>query len=696
MITLIQRMFKCSFKKSAIIASLLGLLSIPAGALAETVPAASARPAAGPVNIRATKAKAIAMASLSAVINSQVKRVQHLVLLAARSGSEKVKEIPVTPSPSGLVALTLPAGIYRMAWLAQGEVSRPMWAIYLRPGSPTHLGTIKLQKSVSVRLTVRDLKTHNPIANALVRWDPPTGFGSAAAAELFQIRWSGKASADGSAIISDVLSGIPLRWLVAAGGYITAESPQLRVPAGKSGITGDIFLAHGSHLAVTVVGDALPPGEWEIALASSEGKVTPIFRTEKIRKLVGRNAAFENVAPGLHRLLIEGDSRVLLTQDFTMPASDDQIVLYPRVTTISGTVRAGDAPVAGATVSIENVNDNSDNVFGKTTADDAGRYKIETFAKGLVRVGACAPSSTSEGGECGGPILSLGPETDNVTADVTLADGSIRVKVVDSESGDPIKGAHLYREVERHGRVAMVGNSSTTDADGKARFAGVKTGPAMIEVRARGYSAVTQDVTMGSSDQEVTVELTKSNAINGVVLDPLGEPVAGASILGGFFDPTLNWAPFSVTSDDTGHFEISSPPSTPTLFWAFAPGSALSSVVLMPGQDNTISLTFPSPVPVTVVSTAGPPLANFRVLAARHGYQFIPDTVLLDFAETNGMTEHELEATDINGRSPLSQYLGPDLYDFYVVLKVNGAFVNRLLGTVPLPLPGPDVLVCKM
>jgi hypothetical protein len=148
---------------------------------------------------------------------------------------------------------------------------------------------------------------------------------------------------------------------------------------------------------------------------------------------------------------------------------------------------------------------------------------------------------------------------------------------------------------------------------------------------------------------------------------------------------------FQQHADERGRFSFDSPPDTAMPVFVIAPGFALATVFLQPGEDNIIRLAFPGQ-PATIVLESGPPLVNFKIVAGLSGGPRVPSGATSDLAAANGLSPRDLLATQTNGASPLTSFLGPGTYDLFVDLA-GGSL--QWLGTLSLPAVNREVLTYR-
>jgi len=121
-------------------------------------------------------------------------------------------------------------------------------------------------------------------------------------------------------------------------------------------------------------------------------------------------------------------------------------------------------------------------------------------------------------------------------------------------------------------------SSSRSGRDGRFELAGLSEGEWDIEIRAKGFLAPPQRVLIGPMVPELRFVVSDAGRIRGVVLDPFGQPVARAKVLG---------SGDSDSSDIRGRFELDVR-SSPVRIHAERQGSAPSEELALSVADGEI------------------------------------------------------------------------------------------------------------
>lgn len=180
----------------------------------------------------------------------------------------------------------------------------------------------------------------------------------------------------------------------------------------------------------------------------------------------------------------------------------------------------------------------------------------------------------------GGPVTArLTPSSDPVI--VRLRRGAeLAVEVVSAAGHEPIAGA----EVELRG---LAHRRASTGAGGEAELAGIPPGSYQLTARAPGFARASAWIFIGSEGaRRRRLELSPGAAVSGVVIDPGGEPVAGARVV---WAGMSDWTMFAserfdaAVTDAAGRFRIDALPAGSFRFIARHPE-------LAPGTSEPIAL----------------------------------------------------------------------------------------------------------
>ncbi|MEW6745137.1 MAG: sigma-70 family RNA polymerase sigma factor [Planctomycetota bacterium] len=259
--------------------------------------------------------------------------------------------------------------------------------------------------------------------------------------------------------------------------------------------------------------------------------------------------------------------------------------------------------------------------------DDLGRFRFSDLAPGVYEV---TPLRTDV------PYLSTQvqlPEDKDILDLVLRLDGTGRLAVlVTDANGQPLSDAAVVVTYGRFGRLQQ-----RTDTNGWTRFTALRDLPVRVRAAARGYIESATQVAIPQG-QELRIALHEAARLDGVVLDPAGEPLLDIRI--DAIDSTKTRA--TGYSDDAGRFTVWAPrgidlrlraskqrrilhqegkcpevADIPSLYHGelanvVAPASGLVLRTELVARDRTIE--------VRVVDSSGKPLPSVQVMALGHGY----------------------------------------------------------------------------
>lgn len=285
-------------------------------------------------------------------------------------------------------------------------------------------------------------------------------------------------------------------------------------------------------------------------------------------------------------------------------------------------VDADDKPVAGAEVTV------SSNPPRTAKSGDDGSFSFDKLVGRRYDVVAHA------GGRAAGPITARLTATSDPIVLKLQPGASVVVKVIAAVDGKPVRGASVeLRDVDTQ--------SATTDADGKATFAGVLPGGTQAVAWAPGYGKTATFVMVSTPSKDAppvvaTIQLARGAAVSGVVNDPSGKPIAGALVMArntndpwsGGGDPRRD----AVETAADGTWKLEGVAAGSTRFVArhedFAPGT--SAIITLDGVTTkagvTIALQAAALVAGRVVDAAGAPAPGAVVRVAVRSEGWTDDT----------------------------------------------------------------------
>jgi protocatechuate 3,4-dioxygenase beta subunit len=288
----------------------------------------------------------------------------------------------------------------------------------------------------------------------------------------------------------------------------------------------------------------------------------------------------------------------------------------------------------------------------RTAADGRFRIEVPDSRPRMLRVEAA-----------GVPPFDLAAARPGPPLTVRLARGGILEGRVSDGRGRPIRGASVSVAEERPALALERGaplREVSTDATGGFRVEGLPPGGLVVSAAARGFSRAT--LRAPASGRRAEMVLVPGSSIAGVVSDPAGRPVAGASLR--LEHETLPSPPARATSDARGRFEFAGL-QAPGPFRLLALAAGLSPVMkvgltLERQAETRADLVVPlgARVKGRLVDEAGLPLAARVAVVELLGVVPWQDVVQADAASDGRFTfdrlpegAHVLVATG-RGRAP--------------------------------------------
>ncbi len=282
----------------------------------------------------------------------------------------------------------------------------------------------------------------------------------------------------------------------------------------------------------------------------------------------------EGLAEGLYTVRVNAPGYETQTEQRVEAGETNLIItLFEQATVLGRVVDASGRPLESFTCKVRAVNEVS-NAYGAMVAQKAfhgaqnGAFEIPGVPEGTYVVEGIASGYASSFSEPFTAIQGL------VTADVVVRmskGGSLRGRIVDSYSGDPIAGAEvktvdnmwvdedlfqLFGELEPS---ALTKATMRTDADGRFEIAVMTPGDYQVQVKARSYTPVFLNdvhIVEGQRTDLPTQTLSKGAVIRGVVYGKDRRVAPGASIMLTPVDNSLLWMNRTVRADATGSYQI--------------------------------------------------------------------------------------------------------------------------------------------
>lgn len=187
------------------------------------------------------------------------------------------------------------------------------------------------------------------------------------------------------------------------------------------------------------------------------------------------------------------------------------------------------------------------------------------------------------------------PEADAVLPDPVPAPPQSRTLAgeITDPTGDPIAGAELS--------IGVI--SARSDPDGRFEIADLAVETVSLRVKAFGYRDVALDVGPEVAEQRVT--LTPTDAVTGMVLDPEGEALSGATVR------CTGRRTDNAQSDAQGRFTMPTSAAGCDAVASHAAWAESPRVEMKKGPNNFIAVRALGSIKGTVVDSAGTPYRGF-------------------------------------------------------------------------------------
>jgi hypothetical protein len=438
--------------------------------------------------------------------------------LVTLAGPER--RLPSTASPAAGFQLSAPeTGFWRL--LARSPGAAPVAFDLLPLVEPAALPPLRLApvRRIAVRVTN---PTGKPLSGAAVRVEAVPG----KEAELPAWRPAPvEARTDPQGSVSlEVAPSVPLRLTVTAPGFAAGQrdvapgkEPEIQVRL-QSGESGSLDVVDGQGRPAPGVAVATAAG---LSLGSTDEKghlaVTVPRSGETTLRLTAPDCRW---AQGTLRPGSAPSPKLVLQSPWTVRG---QVV-----------DRQTREPIAGAWVWIDGLPSCS------ARTDASGRYSVSLPGSGEPRLRAAAAGHRPEALLLATAATQPGPLSAPLLALAAVAGRMAAGRVVDLQ-GRPVVGAEVLlvpsstplslKGIEKMRQATL---RATTDARGGFTINRLGAGPFDLQARARGFLTtrvrrVAIPPGQGTADLGV-VSLQPGTALDGIVIDPAGDPVAGANV----------------------------------------------------------------------------------------------------------------------------------------------------------------------
>ncbi len=523
-------------------------------------------------------------------------------------------------------------GIFRLGGLAAGE-----WAVRLEapglpslalppvevlPGRTIDVGTVFLRNGSTVRGTVVDAETGEPVPGARVRVieaDRITFYSRAGRGAWVEPSFG--AGEDGTFAIPGVAPGI-LRLEVSAPGH-GAVRVSLDVNADTDPEPLVVSLPAAARLRGVVLDSAGRP----VAGARVTVSIPEADDFRSAATAENGTWRFNDLPPGSATVvaLLPGNPPSTITRKVTLRAGrEESLELAPareRVV-VSGTMRIGHRPLRGFLAATSG----NETVEGR--AGDDGAFELELPAPGKWSIVALGMDPQAPRRNWSAEfVLDIPPGRARVERDLVFPSGAFHGRVVDA-TGAPLASVKVHAwALDRV--PTLPGGPATTGEDGTWRIEGIAAGRWKLLFVKQGFAFHVAGPVRARDEGDVRVDavLEPAEPLRVRVVGPSGEPVPGARLF--LLDPDPDALPVptdAIPTDEAGEvrLDLFPPGSWSFACWHSRRGFALLDVVLPLPPDRSLEvLRYEETVPVDLRvrdrSGAPVPRAALAGLAPDHG-----------------------------------------------------------------------------
>jgi len=374
--------------------------------------------------------------------------------------------------------------------------------------------------------------------------------------------------------------------------------------------------------------------------------------------------------PGMHRLTLRKTGKELaFTALVEFSPGWQETVLRPEPIFIEGRVTADDSPIENAEVTFF-----WEGLRIKTNSDQDGDYEVTVWVPAHYGALVSAPDGGRQFDTINLEEAEPG-ETHELDFDLGLA--TIAGRVVAAGDQSPIEGCHVTLEQQSEDKGSH--RSATTSAEGTFVFEGVwQSDSVTLHARAEGYLYREMDVAfVGEDVSNIWIELDESAVVEGWVVGPAGEPVAGIEVACWALVPDGFFTTRTATDQD-GTFKITALPGE--VLFARAAGYAIGWAIARDGEKTVIGLQgLSAPTRVRIHTEAGEPAVGVTLMYVSDSGVALPSNLVFQHAMQNGLSR----ATDAEGVIDIAS-LPPGVYQ----VSVRSRAGVSALGTLPIPSSG--------
>ncbi len=302
------------------------------------------------------------------------------------------------------------------------------------------------------------------------------------------------------------------------------ETPDVRIAMHPGVLVEGRVVGRDGPIAGATVTAGAGSGEGTTKIAATMTNATGDYT---LRALSGP-IALSVTAPGhgvVERALTLGDAGPRRREDFSLVVENaqlrGQVIAADGGPAVNVMVRVAEGPTKRQVIT-----------------DKTGKFTIERAALGTYVLEV-------SGGDF--PTMRATTQADRWTEIRMERGGSLHVDLRDAFSSAGLGGIRIEASGPGNRTAA-----ATTDPAGVANLRGLATGEWTLKIRAKGFTAVTRQVSVRAAPDDLRLTLSRSATISGVVRDRRGIRVAGVKV---FVDE------LSTTTDANGNFRLTDAPT---------------------------------------------------------------------------------------------------------------------------------------
>lgn len=268
------------------------------------------------------------------------------------------------------------------------------------------------------------------------------------------------------------------------------------------------------------------------------------------------------------------------------PGGSAQIDLeFNSATVIRGRVTQNGKPLSSATVMFNPRNSATASTTGRTTTDDGGNYTVTGLADASYSVSIVEQRLN--------PFTTTYDVKGSATFDIDIKSSSLRGRVLDGGSGDPIVEATVQLRPKAGDMPAfMMQRTATTDANGVFVMDNVASGSYTATADKEGYGSGKNEVYVGdSAPPDIELRLSKNDGIAIKVVDARdGRQISAQAVVYDGAGSVVYDSPMFFGGGSAEPIKVPVPPGQYKAVVS-APGYAAQTVQMMSPSKPTVALT---------------------------------------------------------------------------------------------------------